>query len=1080
MPRFPAEFQLSSLNGTNGFQISGEAANDLSGKAVSSAGDVNADGFADVLIGARWAGGRSGASYVVFGKASGFEADLALSSLNGLNGFQISGEAGEDYSGISVSSAGDVNRDGFDDLLIGAMGADPGGLSSGASYVVFGKASGFVANLALSSLDGSNGFQISGEAAGDRAGGSVSSAGDVNGDGFADFLIGAPLADPNGTYSGASYVVFGKASGFPVDLALSSLDGSNGFQISGEASGDRCGSSVSSAGDVNGDGFADLLIGAEYADATGVSSGASYVVFGKASGFQADLALSSLDGSNGFQISGEAASNKSGGSVSSAGDVNGDGFADLLIGANGAGPNGFRSGASYVVFGKASGFAAELVVSSLDGSNGFQINGEAAFDFSGDDVSGAGDVNGDGIDDLLIGAGNADPHGSYSGASYVLFGRGPFGAEDDKFSIAENGSVSGNVFADNGGGADTDPLGGALEVAAVNDLAANVGLEFALASGALVKVLADGTLTYNPNHIFDHLPAPGSGAVNLTSADNFTYTLVGGTSATVTVTISGADSDDVLLGSAGTDALNGGIGNDQLSGLAGNDGLDGGAGNDVLNGGGGIDTAVYSGAAGAVTVNLAAAGAQAIGGGFGSDTLVEIENLIGGNFADILTGNSAINVLSRGLGNDTLDGSAGNDILDGGAGSDTADYSGAIGAVKVSLAVSGPQAVGGGLGSDTLLAVENLTGGAFADTLTGNSASNALSGGLGSDILSGGAGDDTLDGGDGNDAASYASASAGVRVDLSLLTPQDTFGAGIDSLIGIEDVTGSAFADRLTGDSNANVLAGGARNDVYSDVGLRDLVIELPNQGNDTVNTALLSYRLPIHVERVNFAGIGNFVGTGNAGDNRFQTGTGNDRFVDTLGGADIFSGGVGRDTVDFRGSSSGVILDFLTGVHGGAATGDRYASIEKFLGSATQDDVMTAGAKGRVIFAGYGGDDALNGGIKNDQLLGGAGDDTLSGGAGRDTLDGGTGDDTMTGGSQGDVFVFLDAAFGQDTIADYQDGLDRFKVFSAVADDVSDFTISGNGTTSVILTLIAGNTNSITIQGAALITITAADFVFY
>jgi Ca2+-binding RTX toxin-like protein len=592
-----------------------------------------------------------------------------------------------------------------------------------------------------------------------------------------------------------------------------------------------------------------------------------------------------------------------------------------------------------VVFGKASGFAAELVVSSLDGSNGFQINGEAAFDFSGDDVSGAGDVNGDGIDDLLIGAGNADPHGSYSGASYVLFGRGPFGAEDDKFSIAENGSVSGNVFADNGGGADTDPLGGALEVAAVNDLAANVGLEFALASGALVKVLADGTLTYNPNHIFDHLPAPGSGAVNLTSADNFTYTLVGGTSATVTVTISGADSDDVLLGSAGTDALNGGIGNDQLSGLAGNDGLDGGAGNDVLNGGGGIDTAVYSGAAGAVTVNLAAAGAQAIGGGFGSDTLVEIENLIGGNFADILTGNSAINVLSGGLGNDTLDGSAG---------------------------------------------------------------------------------DDTLDGGDGNDAASYASASAGVRVDLSLLTPQDTFGAGIDSLIGIEDVTGSAFADRLTGDSNANVLAGGARNDVYSDVGLRDLVIELPNQGNDTVNTALLSYRLPIHVERVNFAGIGNFVGTGNAGDNRFQAGTGNDRFVDTLGSADIFSGGVGRHTVDFRGSSFGVILDFLTGVHGGAATGDRYASIEKFLGSATQDDVMTAGAKGRVIFAGYGGDDALNGGIKNDQLLGGAGDDTLSGGAGRDTLDGGTGNDTMTGGSQGDVFVFLDAAFGQDTIADY------------------------------------------------------------
>ena len=107
---------------------------------------------------------------------------------------------------------------------------------------------------------------------------------------------------------------------------------------------------------------------------------------------------------HGFQINGEAANEKSGWSVASAGDVNGDGFADLIVGAYGADPNGFNSGASYVVFGKASGFSSSLELSALDGSNGFQINGEAARDQSGRSVASAGDVNGDGFADLIVGA----------------------------------------------------------------------------------------------------------------------------------------------------------------------------------------------------------------------------------------------------------------------------------------------------------------------------------------------------------------------------------------------------------------------------------------------------------------------------------------------------------------------------------------------------------------------------------------------------------------------------------------------------------------------------------------------------
>src|SRR5215208_5516721 len=145
-----------------------------------------------------------------------FGAELDLSTVDGTNGFQISGEAARDFSGGfsgGVSSAGDVNGDGFDDLIIGAKGADPNGYESGASYVVFGQAGGFRANLNLSTLDGTNGFQINGEAAVDYSGWSVSSAGDVNGDGFDDLIIGTLGADPSGTESGASYVVFGQATG---------------------------------------------------------------------------------------------------------------------------------------------------------------------------------------------------------------------------------------------------------------------------------------------------------------------------------------------------------------------------------------------------------------------------------------------------------------------------------------------------------------------------------------------------------------------------------------------------------------------------------------------------------------------------------------------------------------------------------------------------------------------------------------------------------------------------------------------------------------------------------------------------
>ena len=466
---FPSVIELSDLDGTNGFVLNGVNAYDFSGSSVSGAGDINGDGIADLFVGAREAspnGRYSGTSYVVFGRNTSAEADfpaaIELSSLDGSDGFVLNGVNAGDYSGISVSGAGDINGDGIVDLLIGAPYAAPNGSRSGTSYVVFGRntsAEGdFPAAVELSSLDGSNGFVLNGVNAGDYSGISVSGAGDINGDGIVDLLIGASGADPNGSRSGTSYVVFGRntaAEGdFPAAVELSYLNGSNGFVLNGVNTYDDAGKSVSGAGDINGDGIVDLIIGAYRADPNGSFSGASYVVFGRntsAEGeFPAAVELSSLDGSNGFVLNGVNAGDRSGKSVSGAGDINGDGIADLIVGAD----NVDTSGASYVVFGRdtaAEGdFPAAVELSSLDGANGFVLNGVNTSDFAGRSVSGAADADGDGIVDLLIGAPYADPNGFVSGASYVVFGRNT-AAEGDFPAAVELSSLDGsNGFVLNG------------------------------------------------------------------------------------------------------------------------------------------------------------------------------------------------------------------------------------------------------------------------------------------------------------------------------------------------------------------------------------------------------------------------------------------------------------------------------------------------------------------------------------------------------------------------------------------------------------------------------------------------------
>jgi hypothetical protein len=585
---FVSVIDLSSLNGTTGFKLSGAAVNDESGVSVAAAGDVNGDGYADVIVGAHQSdpnGSNSGASYVVFGKATGFASNINLSGLDGSTGFKLSGVAANDLSGHAVASAGDVNGDGFDDLIVGAYQADPGGSESGASYVVFGKASGFASNINLSSLDGNTGFRLTGST-NDRSGWSVASAGDVNGDGIDDMIVGARSATPNGINTGASFVVFGQTSGFAPNIDLASLDGSNGFALSSAVVGDRNGWSVASAGDVNGDGFDDLVVGA-----VGVSNseGASYVVFGTDTGFASNIDLSSLDGTTGFRISGETERDRSGWSVASAGDVNGDGFDDVIVGAPYTGADDHYSyyiynGASYVVFGKAGGFASNVDVSSLDGTNGFKIEGSG--DFDGLSVSSAGDVNGDGFDDLIVGAPLDGPSSDYSGSSYVIFGRAPTEA------VFRTGTDASQTLA--GGDLDDALIG----LGGDDELFGNGGGD-TLAGGDGNDVLRGGTGDDNMGG------GDGDDVYHVDSSDDAVVEIPGQGTDTVHTTasfalshnvenlIAGSDADLVLRGNGRDNTISGGGGDDRLVGQYGNDTLTGGGGRDVMLGGAGDDSFVF-------------------------------------------------------------------------------------------------------------------------------------------------------------------------------------------------------------------------------------------------------------------------------------------------------------------------------------------------------------------------------------------------------------------------------------------------------------------------------------------------------
>ena len=549
--------------------------------------------------------------------------------------------------------------------------------------------------------------------------------------------------------------------------------------------------------------------------------------------------------------------------------------------------------------------------------------------------------------------------------------------------------------------------------------------------------------------------------------------------------ITGNDLDNVLFAGDGNDTLAGAGGADSLYGGADDDLVDGGTGNDSLDGGTGTNTLDFSGAASFVRINLTSG---LTSGGLGADQIANFQNMIGSDHNDSLTGDALDNVFFSGLGADTMIGNLGND---------TADYSLSSGDVRVSLA-SGIGTRNAAQG-DLLTGIENLIGSAFNDSLTGDTGDNVLTGNDGNDSLLGGDGADTIYGGTGsadsmtggNGDDTYYVDSTGDKIsegttggtgDLVYSSATYTLSLNVEDLIltgtgnlngtgnsganeltgtigdnslaggsGNDAVIGSDGDDTLNGESGVDTMTGGSGDDAYFIDNPLDIVTELADEGNDTVNSTV-TWTLAADFEHLTLIGSTGASGTGNAldneikgniGSNLLQGLGGDDNIVgdftsSTLsGGNDTLDGGAGNNTlIGGLGSDTYLVTTgtdtILENLDSGTDT--VFSDVSITLASNVENLVLNSLAAWNGI--GNTLDNMLTGNDSNNEIAGLDGADTLIGGIGSDTMFGGTGIDSMVGGTGDDDYVVDDAA--DKTIEGAAAGLDQ--VYASV-----NFTLTAN-----------------------------------
>jgi hypothetical protein len=347
------------------------------GYSVSSAGDVNADGYSDVIVGAPFydkGQTNEGAVFVYHGSATGLGANPAI---------VLESNQAEAQFGTSVSTAGDVNKDGFSDIIAGAPMHDKGEVNEGAAFVFHGSAAGINAN---------NPVILESNQAEARLGRSVDGLGDVNGDGFSDVAVGAPLYDKGQSNEGVVLVYHGSALGINVNAAVT---------LESNQADASFGHSVAGAGDVNGDGFSDLVTGSILFDNGQNNEGAAFVFHGSATGINTNAAV---------VLENNQASAAHGWSVAAAGDVNGDGYGDIVVGSYTYDNGQINEGAAFVYHGSQAGInpvaAATLESNQTEAKSGIS-------------VACAGDINGDGYSDILVGVWQFDQGETNEGAVMV-------------------------------------------------------------------------------------------------------------------------------------------------------------------------------------------------------------------------------------------------------------------------------------------------------------------------------------------------------------------------------------------------------------------------------------------------------------------------------------------------------------------------------------------------------------------------------------------------------------------------------------------------------------------------------------